>query len=69
LGAALSFGFALFIWARSFLIRICISFLIGVASAMVASQDSMSSKDRNQRGANLFDGFELLAFEPKNFGG
>jgi hypothetical protein len=44
LSAALSFGFTLFIWARSFLIKIYISSFTGVASAMVASPDSMSSR-------------------------
>ena len=63
----MSFGFALFTWERSFLISFFISFVSGVASAMVASPDSMSSWTAIS-GSNLFDGFELLAFKLSDFG-
>jgi hypothetical protein len=69
LSAALSFGFALFIWARSFLISICISFLIGAASAIVASPDSMSSRMAISAARTSSTVLSFLFFELPNFSG
>jgi hypothetical protein len=68
LSAALSFSFALFIWAQSFRIITSVSSRIGFALAMVASPDSMSSTTAIS-GSKLFDGFAPLAFKLSDFGG